>query len=356
MIVMNFKNVLAFETSCDDTSVAVVRNDGFVHACLTANQDTVHKVFGGVVPEIASRNHTLQILPLVDETLVKARMNWGDIDGLVVTSRPGLIGSLLVAVVTAKTIALAKNKPFIGVNHLEGHLLAPFLSDDEYSSPREFDYPFLALAVSGGHTQLYHVKSLGKYEILGRTVDDAAGEALDKFAKHLGLGFPGGAKVDRLARDGDRRAFNLPRTMRSDENLDFSFSGLKAAGVRLIDSLSDTERHKKVNDLCASYQEAVVESLMIKFQQAQKQTGLKRVVVTGGVSANSRLRELAETWARENNLQLVLPPLRYCTDNAAMVGYAGIQRLNRGEFSDHNLSPKASNDADDFIESARGLR
>jgi N6-L-threonylcarbamoyladenine synthase len=346
---MSIEHVLAFETSCDDTSVAIVRHDGFVLGCISADQDLAHKDFGGVVPEIASRNHTLQILPLLEKLFAQTNINWSQIDGVAVTSRPGLIGSLLVGVVTAKTLALTNEKPFIGVNHLEGHLLAPFLQDEKYAPPKDFTYPYIALAVSGGHTHLYVVREFGRYEIHGRTVDDAAGEAFDKFAKHLGLGFPGGVKVDHLAKSGNKAAFQLPRTMRSSENLNYSFSGLKAAAVRLVDSLSVNEREERKPDLCASFQEAVVDSLMYKLQLAQKTWGLKRAVITGGVSANSRLREVAGLWAQAQGVQLVLPPLRYCTDNAAMIGLAGVLRLNRGERSDQRLAPIASSLENDFL-------
>jgi N6-L-threonylcarbamoyladenine synthase len=345
---MSFQHVLAIETSCDDTSVAIVRHDGEVVACLATNQDLVHKPFGGVVPEIASRNHTLQILPLIEALLKKTSFTWAKIDGVVVTNRPGLIGSLLVGVVTAKTLALIHGKPFVGVNHLEAHLLAPFLRDNEYSPPDNFTYPYLALAISGGHTQLYNVRGLSDYQVLGRTVDDAAGEAFDKFAKHLGLGFPGGVLVDREAKNGKRDAFSLPRTMLSDDNYDFSFSGLKSAGVRLIDSLSPEERVKRKSDLCASFQEAVVDSLMYKLKGAAAKYKFKRVILTGGVSANSRLREVALAWAKQSGIELIIPPLRYCTDNAAMVGYAGVQRLMRGEKHDQKLAPSAASWAEDF--------
>ena len=224
---MPFQHVLAIETSCDDTSVALVREDGFVVQCLVANQDLAHKPFGGVVPEIASRNHTLQILPLLDKLLKTTQFSWDQINGIAVTSRPGLIGSLLVGVVTAKTLALLHNKPFVGINHLEAHLLAPFLFDKERSKAEALKFPFLALAISGGHTQLYSVSEVGEYVVLGRTVDDAAGEAFDKFAKHLGLGFPGGMRVDRIAKGGHHSAFTLPRTMVKEEGYNFSFSGLK---------------------------------------------------------------------------------------------------------------------------------
>lgn len=346
---MSFENVLAIETSCDDTSVAIVRADGFVEACLSANQDLVHKPFGGVVPEIASRNHTLQLLPLVDEVFERTGFGWQQIDGLVVTSRPGLIGSLLVGVVTAKSLALVYDIPFLGVNHLEAHLLAPFLFDAK-NAKTDLKYPFIALAISGGHTQLYHVRGLGDYEVLGRTVDDAAGEAFDKFAKYLGLGFPGGVRVDREAKSGKANAYSFPRTMLKEDNYDFSFSGLKSAAVRLIDSLSEKQRLEYRADLCASFQEAIVESLMVKLDRAVKDIGLKNVVLTGGVSANSRLREVADEWAHKNSLNLYVPPLVYCTDNAAMVGYAGIMRLQRGERHDQRLSPSAASWDGDFRE------
>lgn len=347
---MSFQTVLAIETSCDDTSVAIVRRDGFVVSCLSANQDLAHQPFGGVVPEIASRNHTLQLLPLIEELLRKTKMDWEHIDALAVTSRPGLIGSLLVGVVTAKTLALAKNKPFLGVNHLEAHLLAPFLHDEQSPAPVEFDYPYLALAISGGHTQLYLVQELGKYQVLGRTVDDAAGEAFDKFAKILGLGFPGGVQVDRLSMTGNPKAYVFPRPMKGEDHFHFSFSGLKAAAIRRVEQMSKDEVQMNLKDLCASFQEAVVDSLMDRLMRAESKYHLRKIVLTGGVSANTRLREVASAWAKKNKLSLVIPPIRYCTDNAAMVGYAGLLRLNRGEKSEHDLSPTASSWPNDFIE------
>ncbi|MCB0349591.1 MAG: tRNA (adenosine(37)-N6)-threonylcarbamoyltransferase complex transferase subunit TsaD [Bdellovibrionales bacterium] len=350
---MSFEYVLAIETSCDDTSVAIVRQDGYVVECLAANQDLVHQPFGGVVPEIASRNHTLQILPLVEKVLEKSEFTIDKIDGLAVTSRPGLIGSLLVGVVTAKTLALIHDRPLIGVNHLEAHLLAPFLYDDEFSKPQDLKFPYLALAISGGHTQLYLVHDFGQYEVLGRTVDDAAGEAFDKFAKRLGLSFPGGVQVDRLAKDGDKNKYALPRTMVHEDSYNFSFSGLKSAATRLVDSLSDSERLSERAHLCASFQEAVVESLMYKLNKAAQELSISRVVLTGGVSANSRLREVSEAWAKKNKITLFVPPIRYCTDNAAMVGFAGVQRLIKGESSDQNLSASASSLPSDFKEASR---
>jgi N6-L-threonylcarbamoyladenine synthase len=345
--------VLGIETSCDDTSLAIVRRDGFVVECLAANQDLVHRPFGGIVPEIASRNHTLQILPLLEELFAKSKFSWSDIGGIAVTSRPGLIGSLLVGVVTAKTWSLLYNKPFVGVNHLEGHLLAAFLHDAKGANQNKLAYPYLALAVSGGHTQLYHVKGLRDYVVLGRTVDDAAGEAFDKFAKHLGLGFPGGVLVDREAQRGDRQAFDLPRTTVKGHEFDFSFSGLKSAAIRLVDSLSPQVVIERRADLCASFQEAAVDSLLSKLKLASEKLGLKQVVLTGGVSANSRLRTRATEWAESSGVKLHVPPIRYCTDNAAMIAYAGHQHFAAGVTSAHDLMPQASSLESDFREASR---
>jgi len=349
-----FETVLAIETSCDDTSVAIVTKDGFVRQVVSANQDLQHARFGGIVPEIASRNHTHNLLPLVDLCLNRAGMKLDDVDGIAVTSRPGLIGSLLVGVVTAKSLALAAEKPFIGVNHLEGHLLAPFLKDESYSPPEGFTYPYVALAISGGHTSLYLIEGLDQYRVLGRTVDDAAGEAFDKFGKMLGLGFPGGVRVDRHARFGKPDRYIFPRPMLAEEHLNFSFSGMKTAAKRILDGLSPEERENLAKDLeageprpgvladlAAGFQEAAVAVLIDRLARAAREHGVRRAVLTGGVSANSRLRERGFAWASQEGVELVVPPIRYCTDNAAMIGYAGILRLNRGERADQTLAPEA---------------
>ena len=355
-----FKNVLAIETSCDDTSVAIVSHDAQVLAQLSADQNLAHERFGGVVPEIACRNHTFNLLPLVDEVLKQASLKLEDIESIAVTSEPGLIGSLLVGLVSAKTLALVQNIPFIGVNHLEGHLLAPFLKDAKYSPPADFGYPYIALAISGGHTSLYQIKDFGSYEVLGATRDDAAGEAFDKFAKLIGLGFPGGVQIDQLSKFGDKKAYHFPRPLIHDAHYDFSFSGLKSAAVRLVQTFSTdafqklelesknwlvekkfSSEKKLLADLCAGYQEAIVDVLIDRLFRAAENFNLKRVVVTGGVSANSRLRERVEHEANLRSCRMVIPPIRYCTDNAAMIGLAGITRLNRGEFSLQNLAPKA---------------
>lgn len=333
------QKVLAIETSCDDTSVAIVGNDGRVFSMVSAAQDLEHAPYGGIVPEIASRNHTRALLPLVEKALEKGSFSWGDIQGIAVTNRPGLVGALIVGLVTAKSLAQSLGIPFIGVNHLEGHLLAPFLKDSEYQSPQEFDYPYVALAISGGHTSLYLIHEFGKYEVLGATKDDAAGEAFDKFAKMLGLGFPGGIQVDQLARNGDVNAYPFPRSMIHDDTFDMSFSGLKSSAQRLIQKLGQDEVEKNKANLCASFQEAIVDILIAKLGAAAERCHCQRMILTGGVSANSRLRDRANEWALKKNMKLILPPLRYCTDNAAMIGYVGIRYLNKGISSDLSLGP-----------------
>ena len=363
------KRVLSIETSCDDTSVAVVEPDGRVLACLMAGQDLHHARFGGIVPEIASRNHTHHLLPLIEETLQRAGVTMDQIDGFAVTSRPGLIGALLTGLVTAKTLSLTTGKPFVGINHLEGHLMAPFLRDETYQPPPGFDFPYVALAVSGGHTTLYRVDGFGQYRVLGRTLDDAAGEAFDKFAKRVGLGFPGGARVDRLAKVGNVKRFDFPRAMLKDERDDMSFSGLKTNAANVVTGLMPEDQVKLAEeakaflesgskdakpgllaDLCASFQEAVVDVLAARLARAANREGVTRVVLTGGVAANSRLRERVLQWSQANGRIAALPPLHFCTDNAAMIGYAGIVRLNAGERSLQTLGPepKAPLDKEQF--------
>lgn len=344
--------VLAIETSCDDTSVAIVEKSGFVVSLVSASQDLAHEPYGGIVPEIASRNHSLALLPLIDEAFQKAQMTWKDIGGIAVTNRPGLVGALIVGLVTAKALSQTKKLPYIGINHLEGHLLAPFLKDTQYSPPSEFDYPYVGLAVSGGHTSLYNITGLGQYQVLGQTKDDAAGEAFDKFAKMVGLGFPGGSRVDQQAQRGDPKKYEFPRAMIHEDTFDMSFSGLKSSAQRMIASMSPEEVQGELPHLCASFQEAVVEVMIAKLEKASQFMNSKKVILTGGVSANSRLRAQAEAWAARKNKTLVIPPLRYCTDNAAMIGYAGVLRLNRGESSDLHLAPHPQALESDFIQKA----
>ena len=341
---MSVKHVLAFESSCDDTSVAIVSSEGEIRALCSANQDIHHQLFGGVVPEIASRNHTLTLLPLVKKALEISGFAPEDLDGIAVTSRPGLVGSLMVAVMTAKTLSWLWEKPLVDVNHIEAHLLSPFLRNKNYAPPEDFNYPYLALAVSGGHTHLCHVRDLGDYEVLGQTRDDAAGEAFDKFAKMMGLGFPGGVKVDKLAQLGNPKAYSFPKPLTQTKSLEFSFSGLKTSAKNLIQN----EENLNTEDLCASYQETIVEVLLEKLALAQEKTQLKQVVLTGGVSANSRLRKKAQEWGQAKGISVVIPPIEFCTDNGAMVGYVGVQKLLRGQVADLNLQARPSHLPSDF--------
>lgn len=344
---------LAIETSCDDTSVALIEADGNVRKMVSAHQDLAHAPFGGIVPEIAGRNHSQTLLPLIDHLMKEAKVSFSDLQGIAVTNRPGLVGSLIVGLVTAKSLAQALKIPFIGVNHLEGHLVAPFLRDETYQPAFDLSEPYIALAVSGGHTSLYHVRAFGDYHILGATLDDAAGEAFDKFGKMLGLGFPGGVLVDKNSQNGNPAAYHFPRSMIKEDNYLMSFSGLKASAQRQIESMSEEERLEKRSDLCASFQQAVVEALMAKLNRAVDETGISRVVITGGVSANSCLRQTATNWAQSHHLQIQIPPLRFCTDNAAMIGYAGIMRLNRGESSQLDLGPSPNSWPQDFVGKGR---
>ncbi len=346
------ENVLAIETSCDDTSVAIVKKTGWVQSVVSASQDLEHAPYGGIVPEIASRNHSIALIPLIEEALKNANMSWNEIQGIAVTNRPGLIGALIVGLVTAKTISQIRGIPYLGINHLEGHLLAPFLRDKEYAPPDDFDYPYLGLAISGGHTSLYIIRGLGDYEVIGATKDDAAGEAFDKFAKMVGLGFPGGVRVDHEAKKGSVDFHNFPRSLIND-GFDMSFSGLKSSAQRLVEEWGAEKTRAHLPDLCASYQEAIVDVLLSKLDQAAKKFKIKKIILTGGVSANSRLRLRAQEMASKNSYQLVIPPIRYCTDNAAMIGYVGALRMARGEHSDLNLGPSPQALADDFKDSRK---
>ena len=330
--------VLSIETSCDDTSVALVDEKRQVLCSLVSSQDHFHKTFGGVVPEIASRNHTAHLLSMIDEALKSNLISWNKVMGIAVTSRPGLVGSLIVGLVTAKTLALIHKKSFLGIHHIEGHIMSPFLIDEKYKGADFFDKNFVALVVSGGHSQIYHVKGFGHYCLLGETLDDSAGEAFDKFAKSLGLGYPGGIRVDHLARKGNPMAYSFPRPLIKKDN--FSFSGLKSSSQRLLETLPENEKKAQLEDLCASFQKAIIDVLIAKLERALEKTSAKYFVVVGGVSANSALREAVLHTAKKTGTQWAMPPIRYCTDNAAMVGLAGLFRFKRGESSPQNLAPK----------------
>lgn len=311
---------LAIESSCDDTSVALVRADAYVKFQMQVSQDKRHAVFGGVVPEIASRAHTEALIPLIDQLLVTSQTSWEQIEFISVTNRPGLVGSLLSGVVAANTLGQVFNRPVVGVNHLEGHIAAPLLWDDKQDQPdSQPEYPWLVLAVSGGHTSLYLVTAPFEYQMLGTTRDDAAGEVFDKFSKMLGWGFPGGAILDQRAQKGlaDPLLFQINQL----PHFAYSFSGIKSAAERLIRSQSWSE--EQLNNIAASYQEAIVASLLSQVKKASEQFEFKHFMVTGGVSANSSLRKQAQIWAQSVGKRVWMPPLRYCTDNAGMIGLVG---------------------------------
>jgi N6-L-threonylcarbamoyladenine synthase len=314
--------LLALETSCDETAAAVVSHDGEVLSSEVASQIEAHRIYGGVVPEVASRNHILHMRLLVEQALEKAGVPLGGIAAFAATSGPGLVSSLLIGSTFAKALALAEGKPFLAINHLEGHLLSPFMGKGEVR-------PHLALIVSGGHTMLLHVRGVTRYRLLGRTRDDAAGEAFDKVAKMLGLPYPGGPEVDRLAKLGRSDAYDLPRSMMEHGNFEFSFSGLKTAVLYLLPKI-DLKAERNLHDLCASFQEAVVEVLVEKTVRAAKSCGEKLIAVSGGVSCNSRVRELFAERCAAEGLELLLTQPRYSTDNAAMIGFAAVQRWKAG--------------------------
>ncbi|MDC6165919.1 tRNA (adenosine(37)-N6)-threonylcarbamoyltransferase complex transferase subunit TsaD [Paucibacter sp. XJ19-41] len=323
--------VLGFESSCDETGVALVdvpepgaQGVPTLLAQALHSQISMHQAYGGVVPELASRDHIRRVLPLTREVLAAAGVELADIDVIAYTQGPGLAGALLVGAGVAVSLAAALGKPTLGVHHLEGHLLSPFLSVD---AP---EFPFVALLVSGGHTQLMRVDDVGQYEILGETIDDAAGEAFDKSAKLLGLPYPGGPHLARLAEQGDPAAFALPRPLLHSGKPDFSFAGLKTAVLTQVKKLGEGPSDQQRADLAASTQAAIVEVLVKKSLLALKNTGLKRLVVAGGVGANSLLRQQLNTACAKRGVRVHYPELSLCTDNGAMIAMAAAMRLQRG--------------------------
>ena len=331
------KKNLAVETSCDDTSVAIVREDGFVIFNRVSNQDAVHQPYGGVVPELASRNHAYHLLPLIEQALEESKHKWDEIDSLAVTNRPGLVGSLIVGLVTVKTLSLLLTKPYIAVNHIEGHILSPFLWDQNTTASK-LEFPFLSLIVSGGHTYLFEVKNFGQYDLIARTLDDAAGEVLDKVARLLGLGYPGGAKMDKVSQSISPGRYSFPQIKLKENSLNFSFSGLKTSAVHLIQKLKPLENKELIPYICADFQSAVIEQIIHRLDKAIQRPGFQSVSIAGGVSANSRLRKQTLSWAKGKGINLILPPLKYCTDNAAMIGLAGIKQLQKGIKSTQELN------------------
>lgn len=315
--------LLSIETSCDETAAAVVSDGRTILSSVVSSQIATHAAYGGVVPEIASRMHLEMISPVIEEALIQAGADFADIQGVAVTQGPGLAGALLVGIATAKAISYSRNLPLVGVNHIEGHLLARFLE-----TPVEL--PFLALAVSGGHTHLYRVEGIGRYTTLGHTLDDAAGEAFDKVAKLVGLPYPGGVQIDALASEGDPHAVSLPRPLLHDGSFNFSFSGLKTAVLNHVRKYPEARQGKRLADLCASFQAAVCEVLIAKTAAAIRETGIRRLVVAGGVACNSGLRREMGKLADELGVELHIPSPSLCADNAAMLAVPADYYLSHG--------------------------
>ncbi|MBD2439181.1 tRNA (adenosine(37)-N6)-threonylcarbamoyltransferase complex transferase subunit TsaD [Nostoc sp. FACHB-110] len=323
--------VLAIETSCDETAVAIVNNRQ-VRSSIIASQIPIHQQYGGVVPEVASRQHLETINEAIAQALEQAGLDWSNIDGIAATCAPGLVGALLVGLTAAKTLAMVYNKPFLGVHHLEGHIYATYLSEPT------LDPPFLSLLVSGGHTSLIYVKECGSYETLGETRDDAAGEAFDKVARLLKLGYPGGPVIDKLAQQGDPHAFALPEGRVSlpgggYHRYDGSFSGLKTAVLRLVQQLEQDDKPIPLADVAASFQTTVAKALTKRAIACALDYGLNTIAVGGGVAANSGLRQHLQASASEHNIRVLFPPLKFCTDNAAMIACAASDHLSRGHVS-----------------------
>ena len=325
--------VLGIETSCDETGIALYDSERGLLSDALYSQIEIHADYGGVVPELASRDHIRKILPLIDDVLDAASLKKNEIDAIAYTAGPGLVGALMVGAAVAQSLSLALNIPVIGVHHMEGHLLAPMLEE----SPPEF--PFVALLVSGGHTQLVKVEGIGRYELLGESLDDAAGEAFDKAAKMLGLDYPGGPRIAKLAELGDVSRFHFPRPMTDRPGLDFSFSGLKTFTLNTthkyaVDGVLDEQTKA---DIAAAFQLAVVDTLALKCRRALRQTGMKRLVIAGGVSANTSLRAGLEVMVEKERAEVFYARPEFCTDNGAMIAFAGCQRLVAGQYDDSAL-------------------
>ncbi|NRA83884.1 MAG: tRNA (adenosine(37)-N6)-threonylcarbamoyltransferase complex transferase subunit TsaD [Gammaproteobacteria bacterium] len=319
--------ILGIETSCDETGIAIYDDQEGLLAHQLYSQVELHADYGGVVPELASRDHSRKIIPLIRQTLKEANCTADDIDGVAFTAGPGLVGALLVGASVGRSLAYAWNKPAVAVHHMEGHLLAPMLEENKP------DFPFLALLVSGGHTQMVRVDGIGRYTLLGESVDDAAGEAFDKTAKLLGLDYPGGPRLAKMAETGDSSRFTFPRPMTNRPGLDFSFSGLKtfAANTIAAESVDGVCDEQTKADIARAFEDAVVDTLAIKCKRALKETGLKRLVIAGGVSANSHLREQLEKLMKSRGGEVFYPRHEFCADNGAMIAYAGMQRLKANQ-------------------------
>ena len=326
--------ILGIDTSCDDTSASVVEDGIRIISNIISSQTEIHKKYGGIVPELASRRHIEMIWPVVDEALKTAGAAFEDLSGIAVCHGPGLIGSLLIGCSFAKAVGYSRGIPLIPVNHLEGHMFSSFL---EQPVPA---FPFIALIVSGGHTCLYRVDGFGQYRELGRTRDDAAGEAYDKVSKLLGLGYPGGPLIDRLAEDGNPGSIDFPRAY-LPETFDFSFSGLKTAVLNYVKEQRAKSREYSINDVAASFQAAVVDVLVRKTEWAIRKEGIKSVTLSGGVAANSELRRRMKKMGDERDVSVFIPSVSLCTDNAAMIAAAGYHHLMAGNIAGLDLNPKA---------------
>ncbi|MFC1855189.1 tRNA (adenosine(37)-N6)-threonylcarbamoyltransferase complex transferase subunit TsaD [Thermodesulfobacteriota bacterium] len=324
-------SILAIESSCDETAAAVIVDGKVILSNVINSQVKLHEKFGGVVPELASRKHIEAISAVVDEALSDAKMNLDDITAIAVTAGPGLIGSLLVGISFAKALAFSKNIPLIGVNHLKGHIFAAMLEND-------ISFPFISLLVSGGHTELYLIHGPNDIKLLGKTRDDAAGEAFDKASKIIGRGYPGGIVIDNLSKSGDEKFHKFPRSIINKNTFDFSFSGLKTSFKNYISNKSDDFMEKNLNSVVASFQEAIVDVLLLKSFNAVEKYGVKNMVVSGGVAANSRLREQFLKRGKDQSVNVFIPSKILCTDNAAMIGMAGFFEFNDKNFKDIKLN------------------
>ena len=327
--------VLGIETSCDETGLAIMDSNKGLIADQLYSQINLHALYGGVVPELASRDHVRKLNPLLNDCLAQANLTLQDLDGIAYTKGPGLAGALLTGASFAKSLAWAQNIPSLGVHHLEGHIVASMIDNDKIT------YPFLTLLVSGGHTQIIKVDGFGSYNIIGDTLDDAAGEAFDKTAKLLGLPYPGGPQIGQLAEQGEHGAFTFPRPMVDRPGLDFSFSGIKTFGITTYNKIDNVTQQDKCN-IAYAFEDAVVDTLFIKCKRAVKQTGYKTIIIAGGVGANSKLRRVFKQRFADHNVTIHYPALKYCTDNGAMIAYAGLKRLEmqQTETTEIDIKPR----------------
>ncbi|HUD28641.1 MAG TPA: tRNA (adenosine(37)-N6)-threonylcarbamoyltransferase complex transferase subunit TsaD [Novosphingobium sp.] len=341
---MKTRIVLGIESSCDETAAALVTDGRVILAQRIASQDEAHRPYGGVVPEIAARAHAERLAPLIEATLADAGMTLDEVDAIAATAGPGLIGGVMVGLVTAKALAMASDKPLIAVNHLEGHALSPRLAD------ASLEYPYLLLLVSGGHCQILLVEGVGKFRRLATTIDDALGEAFDKSAKVLGLGYPGGPALERLALEGDAKKVRLPRPLKGSDEPHFSFAGLKSAVLRAKQSGEYSDA-----DIAASFQQAAIDCLVDRLTRAFAKAGpVNALVVAGGVAANKAIRGALEALAAKRGLPFIAPPLALCTDNAAMIAWAGMERLERGQSDPLDVAARPRWPLDPEAEVVRG--